>query len=388
MELPIKSLFNCFIVLVFGYTLMSCKPKKTNTFLTEEVIVKSEKNDSIAYSFSFFGCNRIEIFDSYNHHATNGSTANLYALKRIFSELLKEERKPDLLFLLGDIVLGETNTTNLDHQLRDWVALYNDHSFSSISTSNIEVIAVPGNHEMLYAKINLLLELHEYPLKGATEIWMKHMSKFMPEDRDQISGTDSIANQLTFSFRRNKIGFILLNTDTFNEPTPQDPHGVEGQIPLDWVVEKLDEYQKDASIEHIFVLGHRPYYIAGKPETGHSGLPSGPILWPKLNKAKVVAMLSAHLHDYQRMQPGNKGTYQIISGNGGSKGPATFFGYSTINILKNGAVELITKGYDLGTKYYDSVPNHQFKLRDYTSLSWSKNSNPYDVNQSELKEKE
>ncbi|WP_299253440.1 hypothetical protein [uncultured Aquimarina sp.] len=36
-------------------------------------------------------------------------------------------------------------------------------------------------------------------------------------------------------------------------------------------------------------------------------------------------MLSAYVHDYQRMQPKGKGTYQIIAGNCGSDGSADFF---------------------------------------------------------------
>ena len=90
-------------------------------------------------------------------------------------------------------------------------------------------------------------------------------------------------------------------------------------------------------------------------------------------------MLSAHVHDYQRMQPGGKGTYQIIAGNGGSKGEATFFGYSVINIMKSGEIQLISMGIDKQDPYY-VAPKDPFTIRDETKLTWSKNANPYSNN--------
>ncbi|WP_378174790.1 hypothetical protein [Aquimarina sp. SS2-1] len=91
-------------------------------------------------------------------------------------------------------------------------------------------------------------------------------------------------------------------------------------------------------------------------------------------------MLSAHVHDYQRMQPNGEGTYQIIAGNGGSDGPAAFFGYSTINIMSNGEVQFISRGFDKGSPYYQDVPENVMKVQDSTTLTWSKNHNPYQHN--------
>lgn len=371
------------ILLFAGILALSSCSSPENTQPSPEIVEAKTKTieDSVLFSFTFLGCNRVDRHQQFDKSATNESTANLSALKRIFNEISELNKKPELFFFLGDMVLAESTTQNLDNQLSAWVKLYNDASFSPISKSGIEMVAVPGNHEMLYYHKYPNQDQHdEWPLKGSTEIWMNHMHEFMPDDRDIIGGTDSLNNRMTFSFVRHNVGFVLMNTDTYNPPTKKNPYGLEGQIPTKWIVNKVMEYQQNPDIDHVFVLGHKPYYVSGQPETGHDGIPEGPILWPKLNEAEVVAMLSAHVHDYQRMQPGGKGTYQVIAGNSGSPGSATFFGYTMINILKDGKVELIAKGFDKGMPYYKAVPQNPSTTRDNTILSWEKNANPYKNN--------
>lgn len=338
--------------------------------------------DSLIYSFAFMGCNRVDRSDKRNPKATNSSSANVYALKRIYSELCNAKRKPDAFFFLGDLVLAEQEKLHdLKSQLKGWVALYDSTSYSNISTSGIELVAIPGNHEMLYYADYGVPHHDEWPLKGAEDVWMEHMGKFAPADRDKITGVDSVdsmVNRSTFSFVRKNIGFVVMNTDTYNPPTAKNKHGVEGMIPTKWIIQKVEEYRKEPNIEHIFVLGHKPYYVYGKPETGHDGLPEGPVLWPALRQNNVVAMLSAHVHDYQRMQPLGDSTYQVIAGNGGSPGQATFFGYSTINVYASGKIELKSKGYTKGSPYYAAPSSDtSFSVRDSTLLTATPNANPY-----------
>lgn len=358
-------------------------PKKKDAKISEEEVLTASQKDSVIFSFVFLGCNRVDRHQQGDTTATNASTANLSAMKRIWKEVAALKRKPDIFFFLGDMVLAESTVTNLNSQLKAWKELYYNTDFSPISTSGIEMVAVPGNHEMLYYHDYNVPHHDEWPLKGATEIWMQYMAEYMPKDRDYITGNDSINNQMTFSFKRKNIGFILMNTDTYNAPTKENPYGLEGQIPTDWIVNKVEEYKANKEIEHIFVLGHKPYYVAnsttGKPkaETGHKGIPEGPILWPKLEANHVIAMLSAHVHDYQRMQPGDEGTYQVIAGNSGSPGEAKFFGYSKIDILSSGEIKLTSMGYDIGDPYYKAVPNNPSTVRDQTMLTWTKNANPY-----------
>lgn len=342
-----------------------------------EAAKKVAPENEVLLSFAFVGCNRVDRGDQENPAATNASSANVAVLKKIFSDVLAEEQKPDLFFFLGDLVYAESTTERLNSQLDAWVKQYNDPAFSSMSSSGIEMVAIPGNHEMLSWADHNVPGHDEWPLKGATELWMKYMADYMPEDRDRVTGPDAEVNQMTFSFVRGNVGFICMNTDTYNPPTRENPWGLEGIIPTDWIEAKVKEYQENENIEHIFVLGHKPYYVSCQGETGHQGFPEGPELWPKLVDAGVIAMLSAHVHDYQRMQPGDEGTYQVISGNGGSSGPAPFFGYTTINIMSDGTVELIAKGFDQETPYYQVSAGAKSTVRDQTTLTWEKNANPY-----------
>lgn len=366
--------------LLLMWCIVSCNSKKKENKKVNSEKETYQKQDSVSFSFVFLGCNRVDRHQQGDTTATNASTANLSAMKRIWTEVANLPRKPELFFFLGDMVLAETDTINLNSQLKAWIKLYKNTDFSPISTANIETVAVPGNHEMLYWHDYNVPNHDEWPLKGATQVWMKHMADFMPKDRDHITGNDSINNQMTFAFTRKNIGFIVMNTDTYNVPTKENPYGLEGQIPTNWIITKVEAYKNDPAIEHIFVLGHKPYYVDGKPHTGHHGIPEGPVLWPKLEENKVTAMLSAHVHDYQRMQPGNKGTYQVIAGNAGSPGSAKFFGYTKIDIMRNGEARLTAVGYNVGDPYYKAVPENPSSVRDETILSWTKNKNPYQKN--------
>ncbi len=108
-------------------------------------------SDSVLLSFAFVGCNRIDRKDTANWAATDSSSANLNVLKRVMHEVMELDRQPDLFFFLGDIVLAETNLLRLNNELDHWVKLYNDTAQTGpmSATPSIEVVAVPGNHEML-----------------------------------------------------------------------------------------------------------------------------------------------------------------------------------------------------------------------------------------------
>ena len=363
------------LVVCLGF-LMSCdnNTTTTTTTTTTDTTTTVVTPPTVLSSFVFMGCNRVDRHDKDKPAATNASTANLAVLKKIYEDITALPRQPELFFFLGDMVLGETDTTNLSHQLRAWVQLYQDTSFSSISQGNIELVAVPGNHEMLSYHNGA-----EWPLQGATQVWMQHMQPFIPTDASHVTGADSLNNRATFSFKRGNVGFIVMNTDTYNSPNDNPPYGLEGQIPVQWIGQQAQQFQADPAIDHIFVLGHKPYYVMGTPKTDHSGLADGPALWPLLENARVVALLSSHVHDYYREQPQDTGTYQIIAGNGGSPptAQAKFFGYSIINIMSDGTVELDTRGIGIGSPYYQLGTDSIMSTRDTTTLTWEANANPY-----------
>ncbi len=359
------------LYLLFLLLISSCNSgNKTK----EKTVSAAVEKDSVLFRFAFVGCNRVDYGDRKNPEATDSSTANVAVLKTIFKSIANEKNKPELFFFLGDMVMGLNTTADLDSELKAWVALYKNTAFSPLSTSGIELVAVPGNHEMLYFDTS---DNKEYPRQGATKVWMKHMEPYLPDDREQVRDTDSLVNQATFSFTRHNTAFIVMNTDTYNVPTTEHPKGMEGLIPTQWILNKIKTYRETPGIDHIFVLGHKPYYVNNAPETGHEGLPEGPKLWPELKNSRVAAMLSAHVHDYQRMQPGGEGTYQVIAGHGGSSGDATFFGYTQITVYASGKLQLLSKGFDKGDPYYKVPPQSPVTVRDSTLLTWSANANPY-----------
>ena len=346
-------------------------------------------SDSVLLSFAFVGCNRIDRKDTANWAATDSSSANLNVLKRVMHEVMELDRQPDLFFFLGDIVLAETNLLRLNNELDHWVKLYNDTAQTGpmSATPSIEVVAVPGNHEMLtYAQYPNDTLHSEFPLAGSTERWMYYMKDFMPDDRDFIAGPDSINNQMTFSFVRGNVAFIMMNTDTYNGPSQTYPHGREGLIAYDWITAKTEEYHNDPTIDHVFVMGHKPAYTRSDLDTTlhfdtiHAGFMQSEKLWAQLMEDTVMAMLSAHAHTYSRNQPMGHGTYQVIAGNGGSKNPE-FYGYTLVNVMSSGEVQLISKGFDNdGKHYYDPLSADEGNAtitRDSTTLIWGKNESSF-----------
>ncbi len=348
------------------------------------------------FSFAFVGCNRIDRDDI--DRTNNPSTANVAALKRLFNDMNELERRPDLFFFLGDMVFGLGNEYRLKDELSAWVDEYDDIQKELKKTpgfKQIEMVAVPGNHEMLRFRKPSEYEVGgkkyftsegEYPLENSIDRWMTAMSRFIPANRDKVT-TDSHLNQATFAFTRKNVGFVVMNTDTFNTlpNLPNEPAlGKEGMIPRKWIAAKVKEYQKDTGIDHVFVLGHKPYYVYRSekvdgqwvrdfyPTTGHQGLPDGKALWRDLRSAEVVAMLSAHVHEYQRVQPDAPGPYQIIAGNAGSTRPS-FFGYSLITIMSDNTIDLASYGYTVNSADYMLESTSPTIIRDQTTLTWSKN---------------
>jgi len=322
----------------------------------KETNVVFEK-DSIVNSFVFVGCNRLWWKDV----EPNTSSANTNVLKNIFERVAQSPIETDYFFFLGDIVNGEATNEVLESQLKYWNQDYDNGVFSDFKSTGIELIAVPGNHEML--------DEDETPLAGTTDTWMKYMGKYMPEKRDRIPNSPD--NRATYGFTDGNIAFIVLNTDTYNTI---DETGIESLIPYNWVQKQVEKYHADPTIDHIFVLGHRPFYTncldygdtllcpSDNPHecvrnTTHSGVRwpenSNP-LWQSFEDNNVISMLSAHVHQYQRLQPNQK-TYQLVAGNGGSPldhdTAPEFFGYTRINIWASGRVEMVSEGYDAPYPY-------------------------------------
>ncbi len=329
----------------------------------------SIKPADVLFSFVFMGCNRVDDKDTSNPNA-GPSTANLPELQRTFSEVCQLDPKPDFFFFLGDLVLGlEQNPTVLSNQLQAWLQVYHNASFSPIARSGIKMIAVPGNHEMLYKGAG-----GELPWK-ALSTWQSLMSSFMPDGPVmRVGGKDSMNNLQTYSFNYKNTHFIMMNTDTWNNKNKI------GILPAKWIVSDMANARKDQSITHIFLLGHKPSYVDAKINEADDRMDSSmtKILWPAMEQNKAEAMLSAHSHQYYRCQPDPGKSYQVIAGNGGSPYEKhldkehQFFGYTIVYIMKNGKVHIRSMGRSVDKKHYlETLPDSlQTTLRDKANISW------------------
>ena len=351
-----------FICLVIVLTTSSCSQG-----------VADVEADTVVFSFAFTGCNRVGFGV---HQSDNPSTANHVALDSIVADMINQEVQPDLFFNLGDIVRAEqTDTIDLAKQLKAWVGL---KTVKKLDSSGIKMVAVPGNHELLQSVEGPPTVYTEYPLEYSTDVFIEYMKGYLPKGRDTAPDANGLDNRLTFSFVQDSIGFIVMNTDTYNPPPKDSLYGEEGKFPIGWVNKKIVAYKNDPAVKHIFTLGHRPYYVNGSvPPGNHAGLPNATSFWDAMTKNDVIAYLAAHKHDYQRYQPGDTSTTQIIAGNAGSpNGMAKFFGYSQIHIYKSGKVQLVSRGYCVPNNYLDPNMSSSMKVRDSTYLSLDGNSNP------------
>jgi len=157
--------------------------------------------------------------------------------------------------------------------------------------------------------------------------------------------------------------------------------------PAAWIADDIAAARKDPAVQHIFLLGHKPAVVDTTlyTEDGDKIMNIAVIksIWKAMDSNRVEAMLSAHSHQYDRLQPDPDMAYQVIAGNGGSRYEhkakddisRQFFGYSVIYIMKNGQVMLESRGrtmcYD---EYMDPVPDTVLTtVRDRVNISWGTN---------------
>ncbi len=119
--MKIRTLLSTCVLFVVLYSCKSNTDAKTSIETKEKETTKvTDDVVTPIFSFSFVGCNRI---DRHDQSSSNPSTANMYALERIYEDMDSLSQKPELFFFLGDLVLAESDTTNLDSQLNAWEKL-------------------------------------------------------------------------------------------------------------------------------------------------------------------------------------------------------------------------------------------------------------------------
>ena len=318
---------------------------------------------TLDYTFVTVGCNRVDDADS---TANQPSTANVYQLNRLFTEVANLKPLPDYLFFTGDMVIGYKNdTVRLAQQLRGWIALYKASPLYGKST---KLVAIPGNHETQ----DKAAGKKSFP--AAERTFVREMAEFIlgnngPAATGLVSGTDSLItdqSQLTYSFDHKGSHFVILNTD---------PVGRDWRVPTNWINNDIKTASTNGA-KHIFVFGHKPAYATVLNPT--DGLVTYPaqrdIYWNILETNHSEAMFAAHNHLWEKQQPHVGKTWQIIAGNGGSSltsgTPNPYFGYTLVSVYVEGNVIVESYGRDLNaTNYSYAADNNPTTLRATVDIS-------------------
>lgn len=318
--------------------------------------VEAHKRDGhkVAYSFVFMGCNRVLKGDK---SPDNPSTANLAQLERSFTEIAALRPQPKFVVFTGDMVLGLTaDLSELRHQLDAWIDVYRNSDLGQ--DRKIRLIAMPGNHESLIGEKGT-----QASNPGAEEVWLAAMQPFIAGNNGPpAGGPDNLQtdqSQLSYSFDFRDSHFVLLNTD---------PFGAVGTVPINWIHQDLAAAAGVPQLKHVFVMGHKQAFTP-PDASSEQALDSNPDLrnqfWDELNSAGVGYYLVAHAHIWHSDTPVSptsslRHTVQIIAGNGGTKldpgwalsGADTYFGFTLVQVLKNGKVVVKSYGRDFDPTNY------------------------------------
>jgi len=351
----------------------------------------SQTADPVAFSFAFFGCNRL---DKEGVKATqSASTANVTQLRRSFQDIAGLPQLPSYLFLAGDIVKAKAPGTDvLAKQLSAWVSLATDPKQNPLIKKKVPIVAFTGNHELLInQKDGNNCTYAQCPNPPAYSYWQKFMgdnqTKFIFGSNGPKQGGDDALlddeSRLSYSFRSKNVLFVILNTDT------QIDKVTIGDVPLHWLKEQLKSAQADTSVNHIFVMGHKPLQTEEHPSSDDTGnetirTKQAQAFYSLLNNpagdgspSKVRAFLAAHAHEWSYAPKltvgGSTGTVpQIVAGNGGSQpskswtGSQAYFGYTLVEITRSGIVTAKSYGRPIGNPYYDQNAGTTTLRKTYT----------------------
>lgn len=361
--------------------------------------------DNIKFSFAFVGCNRArppydgrpDFVDQLNQDE-QAATANVAQLRQHFEDIKSLNPRPKFVFLCGDVV-QKPKTDNLadaanilQNELHNWkkirasgpVIIDRDGVTSRITApaagslfpSDVNVVVMPGNHEMCYRTVN---DSQELPNQGSGAAFVSEMAPFIRGSNGpakQVKYTAGNLNltegtvqrdetRLSYTFRAKADGsidpggeylFMVLNTDTY---TGEGTANV-GRIPLGWIRKQLYEAQKDDSVKHIFVFGHRPIETI-RTEFGinptndeannfdrllnHPDAEDSSQLQTSSLSTKVRGYFCAHAHLMSTKQPRGGPVQQLVAGSGGSE-PETisgryypWFGFAVVGVGRQETVD-------------------------------------------------
>jgi hypothetical protein len=316
--------------------------------ITSTISIFSQQLD---YSFAVVGCNRVDYLDTASTtgtaYSSGMSTANVYQLNRLFTDVSQISPLPKYLFLTGDIVMGYINdTVALAKQLNNWKLIYQAHP---LSTSGIQLVVIPGNHETQDKAAG------KKSFAAAERTFLRVMAPYIIGNNGPgIGGLDNLVtdqSKLTYSFNNGCDHFVVIDTD---------PVGKDGRVPYKWLANDIKN-ARAANARHIFALGHKPAYSSPlKPLDGlEAFIPERDSMWKYLENYQCDAMFAAHEHLWDTIHPHAGKTWQVIAGNGGSKVETTwmgagqsYFGFTLISVYINNEVNLKSYGRDADMANY------------------------------------
>ena len=308
------------------------------------------------------------------------SSCNIPQLKRTIRDIASLSTPPAISFLTGDLVLNfaDDQGQTLAAELDAWQAAY----LSMWGADHFELVPLVGNHE---SDIYDVVLNAQYPNPSIYAVWMDWIARNR-YDRYAGSGpTPSGDNPdflvkderyFSYSFTLKGVCFIIVNTDTLSsilDPATSKPYA--GWIPLHWIEDELIRAQANASVSHIFVIGHRPIeapswttQASSTPILNNAAYPLATGLANAMKSfSKVRGYIGSHVHaqDMTRLQ-GGAGVWQIVSGNAGAPfdsnwDPAggKYFGFMVVNVYGGGTVSVVNYWRPAPPepqKYYEESP--------------------------------
>jgi len=270
-------------------------------------------------TFAFFGCNRVDAADV---TPENPSTANVPQLIQNLKDIAG--LGPNYLFVGGDLVMNyaDDQGETLRRQTDAWFSLV-----KTVPLGGTDLVAIPGNHET-NRKVGDAKLTNPYTVPVWNKFVMAH--GLMPKNVTRPFGGDQNPNGLAdengggnYSFSKGSVHFVILNTDSpisVSDPATGLPK--IGMVPIGWLLEDLDEAEKNPAIKSVFVLGHRnlidPASVKGDAPVDPSV--AEPMVQALISHTKVRAYVCAHVHALDICPlPGSPRPLQTTFGNGGSK---------------------------------------------------------------------
>lgn len=338
--------------------------------------VDAESLDPTVSRFAILGCNRLgfsELSDD------NPSSANRAQLMADLSEIPAVDPPISHFFFSGDLVTNlDPGTETLRTQLTAWLALFRS---SPLAASSVALVPFTGNHEILLSLEDPATGVYtEFPNPAALPVWTSLMDTYLrgsngptPAAPNPDNVTDD-QSRLSYTFQSGETLFVVLNTDTFIDDTTL------GDVPLNWLSDRLDEGESDPGLRQIFVMGHKP--IVAPPGADEPPGPGSirseeksPFAGLLAGHSKVRGYLCAHAHtwNYRNLEGG---TPQLIAGNGGSEVDPDFnatgrgyYGYTLISVHSSGTVHLESWGRPIPEPYNAAVIQSATSLREKRRLN-------------------